>query len=135
MASFETINAPPAQLVEFVERLVRETVLARVEERREPRHKIAIEVLAQPLDPDFQPTSEPFKAMSRDISAGGLGLVHTRSISDKHLLVKLEVPSGSRMTLVMEVLRCRPMGLFYDIGGRFVARLNSEEQTARVTEH
>ena len=122
MGSFEAISAPPPQLVEFVQRMVRETVYARVEERKQDRQKIAIEVMVQPLDPDFQPTGEPFIAMTRDISSAGLGLFHTRAVPEKHLLVKLKVPSGGEMAVVLEVVRCRATGLFYDLGGYFVAK-------------
>ena len=130
MDSFETITEPPRQLVEFVKQLVRETVTARVEERQEQRYKVAIPVVVQSLDLEFRPTAESFKAMSRDISPGGIGLIHTRALKEKHLLLRLETNSGDQMAVVMEVLRCRPIGLFYDIGGRFIAKKTSVKKPA-----
>ena len=83
-----------------------------------------VEVWVQPVDSGFEPLGEPFTAVSRDISSSGIGLMHTRAIREKYLWLRLETRGGVKMNVVAEVLRCRPLGMFYEIGAKFVAKLD-----------
>jgi hypothetical protein len=121
------LEGPAPELREFVERLAAEVTREQIEERRHPRHprhRLMTEVWVQPVDKNFDPTAAAFMAMTRDISADGIGIVHNRAIRDRYLWLRLKTPSNQRMNVVVEVVRCRPVGNFYDIGGRFVAKLD-----------
>ena len=43
----------------------------------------------------------------------------TRALRDKYLWLRLVTYGGTVMNVVVEVLRCRPIGMFYDIGAKF----------------
>jgi hypothetical protein len=117
-------HAPPAELIRFVDRLANETPRTHSEERRFPRYKLTVEVWVQPVDSNFEPLDKPFTAVSRDISTAGIGLLHTRAVRDKYLWLRLVTSAGGVMNVVVEVLRCRPIGMFYEIGAKFVAKLD-----------
>lgn len=108
----------------FVRRIADETLRHHAEERQFPRYKLTIEVWVQPVDSNFVPLGDPFTAVSRDVSTGGIGLMHTRAIRDQYLWLRLITHGGGVMNVVVEVLRCRPIGVFYDIGAKFVAKLD-----------
>jgi len=118
------LAAPSSELRAFVERFAHELIHERIEERRSPRHKLTAEVRVQPVDRHFEPTAAAFMAVTRDISTDGIGLMHDRAVRDKYLWLRLKTPGGKLMNVVVEVVRCRPLGKFYDIGGRFVAKLD-----------
>jgi hypothetical protein len=92
------------------------------ERRSEPRYTISAIVEAQPVDDEFRPTDDVFKAVTRDISAGGIALTHNRSVETKCLAVQLTTPEGDQIQTVVEVLRCRSHGNTWDIGGRFITK-------------
>ena len=119
-----SLHSPPAELIRFVHQLASETLRQRAEERKFPRYKLTVEVWVQPVDADFEPLDKPFTAVSRDISTGGIGLIHTRAIRDKYLWLRLVKPGGGAMNVIVEVLRCRPVGTFYEIGAKFVVKLD-----------
>jgi len=99
--------------------------LAKLEEhderRDQKRFAVAIRATVIPVDERLSPVGEPFTAMTLNISQSGLALIHTRAVNDTHLLVELHDPR--RTQVVLEVIRCRHVGRFYDIAGRFVIRL------------
>ncbi len=117
-------HPPPAELIQFVDRLAKDIASHSHEQRRFPRYKLICEVWTQPVDNQFEPLGDAFKAISRDISSSGIGLMHTRAIRDKYLWLRLTTPGASRMNVIVEVVRCRPLGLFYEIGAKFVAKLD-----------
>lgn len=117
-------DAPPTELVDFVHRLAREVVRDSAEDRSCARYKLTVEVWVQPVNSKFDPLGKPFMAVTRDIATGGLGLIHTRAVRDKYLWLRLNLPGGKSMNVIAEVLRCRPLGTFYDIGAKFVAKLD-----------
>lgn len=120
----DALHSPPAELTGFVHRLASETLREHAEERQRPRYKLTVEVWVQPVDRDFEALDRPFISVSRDISTGGIGLIHTRAVRDKHLWLRLLTPGGGVMNVIVEVLRCRPIGAFYEIGAKFVAKLD-----------
>jgi len=111
-------RVPPPELLEFVKRF--STELEPSHDRREhARHNFTITVEVQQLDVDFKPRGEPFAAVTRDLSAIGIGLLHTRPVQSKHLQVTIKASDGPKR-LTVEVLRCESIGRFYDIGAKFV---------------
>lgn len=124
MDDADRLHSPPTELIRFVNRVADETLRDHVEERQYPRHKLTIEVWVQPVGSNFEPLGSPFTAVSRDISTGGIGLMYTRAIRDRYLWLRLVTTGGGTMNVIVEVLRCRPIGVFYDIGAKFVAKLD-----------
>lgn len=60
-------------------------------------------------------------AFVRDVSPGGIGLVHLTPLTQGELLVALSLPSGRAVSMRTEILWCRayPHG-WYASGGRFI---------------
>ena len=118
MAVTDPLRVPPPELLDFVKRVAAE--LAPSHDRRgHPRHNFTVQVDVQQLDDDFKPSGEPFEAVTRDLSAIGIGLLHTRPVQSKHLQVTIKASDGPKR-LTVEVLRCESIGRFYDIGAKFV---------------
>ena len=82
-------------------------------------HPFIVPAEVQPLDANLNPCGTPFRAVTRDLSVTGLGLVYTRAIDDKYLQVTIRTTTGVK-SLTVEVAGCRSLGAFYDIGGKFV---------------
>jgi len=93
------------------------------ENRNSPRRPISVRLRVIPCNESGEPAGQPFVALTRDLSAGGICLVHTRATNASHLLVVLRAQGLEPMQLVVEVLRCRAIGRFYEIAGRFVSRI------------
>ena len=94
------------------------------ERRSEGRQPLAVAVAAAPLDEELHPTGEPFALMTRDISTKGIGLVHTGPVFDAYLAVQIPSPAGEPIQVLVEVVRCNPVGDVWSIGGLFVQRLH-----------
>ena len=115
---------PPEAIAQFVQRMIRNAKYYEGPERRlERRYALAIPMAVVPLDNAFQRAGDMFVAVSRDISTRSAAMFHTRKVTTRHLAVELTVPCGEKLRVVLEVLRCRPVGMFYQIAGQFVSRL------------
>jgi hypothetical protein len=115
---------PPEDIAQFVQRLVGRLALYRGKERRTiRRHRVAIPVLAVPLDDDLQPAGDSFAAVTRDISTRGLALYHKRPVEAPYLAVELADHEGKKLEAALEVLRCEPVDSFYEIAGKFVTKV------------
>jgi c-di-GMP-binding flagellar brake protein YcgR len=116
---------PPELIAAFVStmtsRLIPNTINR--ERRSEPRYTISAIIEAQPVDDEFQPTGERFKAVTRDISAGGISFTHNRLVETKHLAVRLTNPVGEQLQTVMQILRCQRHNRTWDIAGTFVTKV------------
>jgi hypothetical protein len=121
-----SVAPPPEALARFAQRtLANQDGFNGHERRTEVRHSIAINVLAIPLDANFDKCGEPFVAVTRDISASGIAIFHNRDVAVKFLALEIADPWGNPLRLILNVLRTRPLGLFYEIAGRFVMRMDS----------
>jgi hypothetical protein len=119
---------PPSEiLVRFADRTVanRNTTYVGDERRSEPRHAVAIDVLAIPLDKKFKKCGDPFIAITRDLSSSGIAMFHNQHVTAKYLALEIIDAEGVRLRLVLSVLRSSPVGLFYEIGGRFIKKFES----------
>ena len=112
-------------VAEYVDRL-RSTRRYRVlynERRCEPRIAIALVVDLIPLDEVLRACGGPQQGVTRDISKHGVGLFAAIPIETRFLRLYLPLDSdGPSSELLVEVLRCEPFGVVFDIGGRFVAQ-------------
>jgi hypothetical protein len=50
-------------------------------------------------------------------------LIAQYTISSKFLAIRLTDRDGLKLTGAIEVLRCRPVGQFFEVGGKFVTKL------------
>ncbi|MCA9148758.1 MAG: PilZ domain-containing protein [Planctomycetales bacterium] len=88
--------------------------------RSEPREAVAVPVVVQQVDSSLEPLDEPFDAVTRDISTGGIGLFHLREIKSGLIKVTMTAPeTHEQMTLLARVEHCTKCGGFYIIGCRF----------------
>ena len=90
------------------------------ERRSQTRFAVSTVLEARRIDESLQNEGEAFKVVTRDISAGGVPFLHPRKPDAKHLALQLKSPCGDQMHVAMEVVRCRPVGHFYELGGKFV---------------
>jgi hypothetical protein len=97
--------------------------------RASPRYSIRIAVPTLPIDDCFRPMGEPFVMMSRNISMGGIALMHTRPIVAEFLAVELPIAVDEQTQLVMQVLHTRKIDGAYEYGGKFVARMATSSAT------
>ena len=68
----------------------------------------------------------PFKAITTDISPGGMGFLHTTTVPYKFLAITFG-QNGQQTFALVEVVRCRSVGNFYEIGAKFIRPLDNDE--------
>ncbi|HET6325622.1 MAG TPA: PilZ domain-containing protein [Planctomycetaceae bacterium] len=111
---------PSAALMKFV----RERAVAQAggtELRRSKRYTAVLEVIVVPLNEHFRPSGLPFLAVTRDVSTGGLCLLHMRPAPSAKLFIQIERPNDSALDVVLNVRRNRRVGQFYEIAGDFIS--------------
>jgi hypothetical protein len=89
------------------------------ERRREKRRPVVLDVIAVPLDEEHHPCGEPFLALSRNISRGGIALLHTEKVTAPFLLLRIETIRHQVIQTVVKVVRTRSFYQFTEISGRF----------------
>jgi hypothetical protein len=94
----------------------------RGERRTEKRRAIAISVHAVPLDADLRPMGQGFIATTREISQRGLVLIHYKKAHTPFLAVELADAIAGQFHAVMHLLRCRPVGPYFEMAGNFLTR-------------
>ena len=121
VSNMASLRHPPEVVVSFVNRLMDDHHPHDKPERRaRPREPIAIPVSAQPLDANFRPTGDVFAAVTKDISTGGIGVIHSEQIVARYLQIEIATQDGEEMSLLAQVKHCTPYGPHYHIGARFV---------------
>jgi hypothetical protein len=116
---------PPLQLQEFVDKTIRGEDGA-PERRENGRHSYVAKVVAIPVDKQLHPTEQPFAAYSRNISRGGIALLHVRPVRCDYLFLEIEVANKPPARVVVKVLRSRRVGRFFEIAGEFTAENGGE---------
>lgn len=101
------------------------------ERRLQARHYQCLEAEGIPIDSGRRPVAEPIACVTRDLSRGGVALVLPRMISSNLLALQFRGRDGSAVHNVVEVLRCRPAGMFFEAAGPFVGLL-SDNDLSRV---
>lgn len=97
-----------------------------VEARRHPRHRIHESALAVRLTELNDPAGPPFQIFIMDISAGGIGFIHTRAFPAGRLAVRLSGMSGFSVVMIGRIVRCIFRNRAYEIGLEFVERAAKE---------
>jgi hypothetical protein len=90
--------------------------------RSEPRYAVALQVWAMPLTSDLQSAGRPFVGTTKDISRSGISLVHYEPVDCPLLAIELTDLDGNKFQGAIEVLRCRQLGSFYEVAGKYVTQ-------------
>ena len=110
----------PELVVTFVRRVIEEhRIPQRTDRRNHPRKAISVPVIVEPLDEAFSPAAECFSAVTKNISTGGIGILHTEFVNSHYLRIGLST-AGETMQLLAQVKNCVKSGEMYHIGARFV---------------
>lgn len=114
----------PAEMVRFVQR--RALTMSQLTD--ETAHPLVLPLSVQPLDSTCQPKGEPFEALTREVSTRGLAFVHQRAVSAPYVSLALKMPSGEERKFLLQVQRCEPAGMYYDVSGRFVVDVSQPQE-------
>ena len=126
VSNLDSARHSPEVVVSFVRRLIdSHRTLVEPERRSQPREAVVIPVNVQPVDSDFRPAGDSFSAFTKDISTGGIGLIHSESVGVKYLQIEIAAPSGEEMSLLAQVKNCTLKGKCYHVGARFVVDWSS----------
>jgi CheY-like chemotaxis protein len=122
---------PPPAVREFIRRLAESEVagssknavlLPGNEDRTTDRVTCYTTAVAVPVDRKWNRNCVPFRVAVRDLSEGGIRLLHTRATNAEYLALEwkpTQVPAQA-IRVVVRVMRCNPLSPFYDIGGQYV---------------
>ena len=113
---------PPPELIDFAERQVRHARFEGSERRAETRHLMVVPALLLPVDHQQRALGDSFPAVTRDISAKAIGLIHTDAIRHNRLALHIQL-AGAEANLIAELVWCQPLGPFYFSGCRFIKKL------------
>ncbi len=109
-----------ADVGEFLERLECELDCYHGPDRRsESRRRLIVPVLAMPVDQSRKASGAVFQAITRDISDSGIGLLTIRSVTTPQLGLLFQARNADEMMVLVDVTRCRRIGIYYEVGGRF----------------
>lgn len=89
--------------------------------RRHPRWPLMMSIPVVKLDDDLFPVGDEFTVISRNLSPGGIAIVHKRPLEGK-LAVLIELPESGHVQLLMEIVRSKKVGPLYEMGGAFFDR-------------
>jgi len=119
-AAIAKLGTPPAEMVEFVQDLIRHDDQAG--HRRIARDRLVFEAVAIPLDDQLRPIGEPFVTLARNVSLAGASLVHDAPIEASFLKVSLDVVNLGA-TMVAKVRRNHgAKQKYFEVDCEFVSR-------------
>ena len=100
------------------------------EQRREPRVGVRAQVTIIPISDRLQ--IAPFEVPVRDLSAGGIGFVHTTKMSlDDQFVVLLPSAAGESVPVLCQVAHYQPLAeQAFAVGARFVRVLRQPGSAA-----
>ncbi len=115
-----TDSSPSPELLDFARSLARQRQAFEGRQvRRSPREPFVVSVLTQPLCDDLRAEGDPFWAVAMDVSAGGLCLISPTRFRAAHVQLRIRLPAGGEMNPCLKITRCRPIGPYFEIAGRF----------------
>ena len=108
------------RIAEFNQKLVADNHFTGAERRPHPRYNVTLEATALAIDESGQPLGAPFVMVTRNISNTGLGVIHTEPLEPgQRFIVELLARERDQVRLIAEVVHCRPVARFFEIGLRF----------------
>ncbi len=96
--------------------------------RSAARKPMMIDVIAVPLDAEFQQCGDAFLSLTRNISHGGIAILCTEEVKSPFLLLRLETARHRSLQSLVRVIRSRSFYQFTEVSGSFV--LKEEESRA-----
>ncbi len=90
------------------------------ERRTNERQRVAIGVSVQPVDEQFNPMGPSFIAVTRNVSVGGMSMMHTSAVSAPFMIVEMPATAEERVRTRLQVLRCHRIEGFFEITGQFI---------------
>lgn len=114
-----------AEIRSFVTELAREYLLDAPDRRAEPRYQLTLPVILRPADSEFQPIGAIIRAVTRDLSAGGIGLMCQDPLSC-NVIVDFTSMAGRRLVAKAQVLRCDARGVLFRGGLQVRCALNRD---------
>jgi hypothetical protein len=115
------LRSPTRGVIGYVRRLV-ESCKPFVERRGAPRLSVTFSARAVVLDETWKRAGDEFFVVVRDISVTGIGLLTSAPVDGPYLAIELAADCGETLLVTVAVLRCRPIGPCFDVGGEFVPR-------------
>ena len=95
------------------------------ENRASDRRPISLPVFVQPVNDHLQPVGEPFTAISRNISLGGIGFIASCPVETRLAQIRCQGLFADQ-SLLIEIRHQNPVGDFYLIGGTFLVDAHTE---------
>lgn len=117
---WERFPNPPVEVRDVLHRLAQLPSHAIADSTCEGRAIFSELAVAITLTSKREPVGRPFKVMVRDLSAKGIGLVHTEELRDQTIAISWRGLRRVRIIVVARVLRCRQVGDFFDIGAMLI---------------
>ncbi len=123
---------PPRAIREFIRRMAESEVMENDKAdgsampshpgRNSDRVTCFTTAVAVPVDRLWKRIGDPFKLALRDLSEGGVRLLHTRATNAEYLALCWNATQvgGKQIRVVCTIRKCKPCGPFYDINGQFV---------------
>ncbi len=108
------------EISSFVQQLAREFFLDVPDRRYEPRYRITLPVVAQPIDNDCRPVGPSIRAVARELSAKGIGFMCQDPLNAK-IIVHIASPSGGDLFVLAQVVRCVISGYYYEVGCKILS--------------
>jgi hypothetical protein len=93
------------------------------ERRRHQRHAVTAPVVALPLAADYHIDGDSVRMTTTNLSLGGAALIHTEPINAPYLVLDFSAAGEELLQVVLQILRMRSIGAFFEIGGQFIGRL------------
>jgi hypothetical protein len=91
--------------------------------RGEDREPTSFALFVLPLDSSFEPDGEPFAAVAREVSTGGMSFSHTSALSSPHVAIRITLGDDQDNFLVMDCRHSSSAGPMLITGGAFLRRL------------
>lgn len=95
-----------------------------IDSRRHRRRFLTVKILATKVNDDLCPVGENFEILSRDLSESGIGLLHPEPLVGKYAAL-IVLPDQVFAQIVIQIVRCEPLGSLYAMGAKFLHRLDT----------
>jgi hypothetical protein len=90
------------------------------ERRSVPRYPLALPVQARPVDHAGKLAGSPVAGVTRDVSLAGMSVLLVSPSGAEYLLLEMTGTGRQPVHAVLEVLRERPLGPFWEVAGQFL---------------
>ena len=94
-----------------------------IELRRHRRRSVTMRIPLTQLDHELMPVGDDFEVLSRDLSESGIALLHTAPLRGKYAAL-IVLPDFEYVQLILRIVRCQQRGSLYQMGAKFLQRLD-----------